>query len=126
MINKFNGEVKNGKFKADEPELFVRSFVQYEGKRVTVTVGRYRKPRSKEENNFFHGVVLPLLSEASGYDTTEIKGIVKFRFGIKHTSELSTVEFENFVEIVRWWAVAPIEEGGSGLDCIIPLPEQVE
>ncbi len=126
MILKFHGEVKNYHFIPDDRTAFKNAFIEHESKRVTVSVGRQRKTRSTPENRYAHGVVFKLLSEASGYDVQEIKGIVKYRFGIKKTSELNTVQFEEFMNNCRWWGVASIEDGGSGLDCYIPLPNEAE
>lgn len=126
MKHKFHGKAENWKFVPDTPLAFKGAFIELEGKRVTVTVGRERKERSVNENNYFHGVVCQLLSEVSGYDPEEMKGILKFRFGVKHTSELNTVDFENFMAQCRWWAIASEADGGSGLNCYIPLPNEAE
>ena len=126
MKYKFHGLAKDWKFVADTPLLFRASFIELEGKRVTVTVCQERKERSVPENNYFHAVVCNLLCDETGYDLQEMKGILKFRFGIKKTSELNTVQFEEFMANCRRWAITPIEEGGSGLNCYIPLPGEVE
>jgi hypothetical protein len=73
--------------------------------------------RSNPQNSYFHAVVIPILSEYTGYDHAEIKGIVKYKFKVKHTSDLSTVEFEKFMSDVRMWA-------SRDLGCYVPSPNE--
>lgn len=119
MILKFHGEVKNGKFKPDIPEAFRDSFLEHEGKRVTLTVGRQKKQRTLPQNSYLHGVVIKMLSDHLGYDPKEMKGIVKYIFNVKHTSDLSTVEDEELCERVRRWAA-------QEFNLVIPDPNQAD
>lgn len=80
-------------------------------------IKRDKKHRSNAENSYFHGVVLPILSEHTGYDVYEMKGIVKYRFGVKKTSSLTTAEFEKFMSDVRQWA-------SYELSCFVPTPNE--
>ena len=75
------------------------------------------KNRSNPQNSYFHGVILPVLSEYTGYSNDEMKGVVKWKFGIKSTAALTTLEFEKFCEDVRRWASAE-------LGCDIPEPNE--
>lgn len=119
MILKFHGTVEQGKFSPDNPENFKKSFIQYEGKRVTVTVGKERKGRTIPQNSYLHGVVIKGLADYLGYELQEMKGIIKFIFKVKHTSDLSTVEDEELCERIRRWAVKEFAY-------IIPLPNEIE
>jgi len=91
-------------------------------------------PRSNPQNRYFHGVVIPILSEHTGHTPEECKEIVKSLFlkkettiktktGLKNikyvkgTSKLRTDEFEIFMERVRIWASVE-------LGCYIPLPNE--
>ena len=118
MILKFHGDVKQGKFLPDQPETFKDSFREHEGRRVTVTVGRQKKQRSIPQNSYIHGVVIKMLSDYLGYEPREMKGIIKWVFKIKHTSDLSTVEDEELCERVRRWAA-------QKFNLVIPDPDQV-
>ena len=73
--------------------------------------------RSNPQNAYLHGVILPILSEYTGYDQDEMKAVIKWKFKVKHTSDLSTVEFEKFVSDVRMWA-------SRDLKCWIPEPNE--
>jgi len=75
------------------------------------------KGRSNPQNRYFHGVVLPLLSDCTGYTDEEMKGIVKYKFGIKSTSALTTIEHEEFMSKIRMWA-------SRDLECWIPEPHE--
>lgn len=90
-----------------------------------------RDKRSNRQNRYFHGVVLPLLSEETGFTTNEIKSLLKNMFLgyqkllpnglevdlIKGTAELDTKEFEEFLEKVRRFSA-------QELDVQIPMPNE--
>jgi hypothetical protein len=71
--------------------------------------------RSNPQNRYLHGVILPILADHTGYEIDEIKAVLKWKFKIKHTSSLSTKEFEDFLSKVRMWASAE-------LGCFCPEP----
>jgi len=83
------------------------------------------RSRSKNQNDYFHGVILPILSEFTGYEQKDMKGVVKFRFGIKSTAELSTAEFEKFMSDIRRWAGDKDSDLNNGeTSCYIPEPNE--
>ena len=92
------------------------------------------KQRSNPQNKYFHGLVLPIIAEHTGYSTDEVKDLVKSMFlkremmvktkeGMKEVSTvrgsavLSTKEFEKFMEDIRRWA-------SFELGLFIPLPNE--
>ena len=93
------------------------------------------KIRSIPENNYYWGVVIPLISETSGYSKNETHDLLKSLFlkdvrhiklpngtvkevtKIKSTAELKTTEFEEFLTECRTWASLELE-------CFIPLPNE--
>lgn len=84
--------------------------------------------RSNPQNRYFHGCVLPILSEHTGYDENEMKAVIKWQFGIRHSSDLNTKEFETWMGMVRKWVASPDSEfnkkfGTDGL--FIPEPNQL-
>lgn len=117
MKLKFHGQVSSGKFYPDQIANFKNSFAQFEGKRVTVTVGRQGKSRTLPQNNYLHGVIIKTLSDYLGYEPKEMKGIIKWHFGIKHTADLTTVEAEELYERIRRWAA-------QEFNVVIPDPDQ--
>ena len=75
------------------------------------------KQRSNLQSRYFHGVILPILSDHTGYTEEEMKAVLKYKFHIKHTSELDTASFEEFMSEIRRWASAELE-------CWIPEPNE--
>lgn len=89
------------------------------------------KFRSQNENRYFHGVVLPLLSDFTGHPSEDIKYALKQHFGWMKTkemfgkiqevpmstSEMSTTEFEQFMTQIRMF--------GDTIGVYIPTPNEV-
>lgn len=126
--------VKDGKVTPDNPEYFKGMFKQFNGKHITVTVGRYRKPRSNEENNYYFGVVVKMIADDIGEESENVHESLKSLFltdiryikvrgklvkitKVKSTTDLSTLEMEDYLERIRRWA-------SELLGIVIPLPEQ--
>jgi hypothetical protein len=97
-------------------------------KRVDVTIREHKSQRSSNQNNYYWGVVLPILGDYFGYDTDEMHEALKIKFLSKgacdiptarSTTKLNTGEFEDFLERVRRWALT--EYGVN-----VPLPNEAE
>lgn len=90
--------------------------------------------RSNPQNKYFHGQVLPIIADYTGYTISEAKDLVKSMFlrkeymittksGVKEvaavrgSAELSTAEFEKFMADIRQWA-------SRDLGIFIPEPNQ--
>ena len=98
-----------------EPEAWRAELRKHSGHEVFLELKRYRKIRSLNQNSFFHGPVLEHLAEWTGMTTQEVKDGLKERFlgvirvlpngkewrTIRGTSELTTTEWEAFMEKVR-------------------------
>lgn len=87
-----------------------------------------KKPRSIEENKYYWGCPIQILSEFFGYEPEEMHEVLKYQFlqdrsgrfpRVKSTTELSTVEFEDYMSRIRRWA--SIE-----FSVYIPKPNEVE
>lgn len=116
-----HGTVKDGKFVPENPEYFRNIFQNFEGKRITMTINRFKKPRSDEQSNYYWGVIVKMISEETGEEKdavheslkalflTEVryvrvnKRLVKFT-KVKGTSALDTIEFNEYQEHCRKWA----------------------
>lgn len=98
----------------------------------TEILDKKEKTRSNPQNRYYRGVVVPLLSQETGYTTDEIHEILKYKFlyrqatlGEKElgyavsTTELSTAEFEDYLSRIRTWASAD-------LSIFIPEPNEYE
>lgn len=131
----FHGKVEGGKFRPEDEAGYELAPLSLEGKRVTITIGRYRKPRSNEENRYYWGVVCQMIAEEMGEDAEYIHELLKslllkeiiykeingkmMRFErIKSTAELSTFEFEEYAEAARRWAA-------TELQIVIPEPQKI-
>lgn len=122
-------EVREGRLLIDSSEG-LRAIAKLEGRRVTMEVEPWRKSRSAQQNRYFHGVVLAILGEHCGYHKDEMRAALAHKFlsdiddrtglmRIRGTSELNTVEFEEFMARVRQWA-------GEELGVAIPLPHEYD
>ena len=105
-----------------------------DGTLLDVEVRRQQKTRSSEENRYYWGVVLKMLSENIGeYTKDEWHGFMNSRFlkqvvnvggkvnldYVTSSAIISTKEFEEYLEEIRRWAATTF-----GLD--IPEPNEVE
>ena len=83
------------------------------------------KPRSLKENNYYWGIVLTLLAEATGFTPEEAHDAMRWKFlrkgqrfeTVRSTTGLTTNEFEEYLEKIRLFAA-------QELNCIIPLPNE--
>ena len=113
LIKSHKGTVAEGKFKPDDAMAFRLDFCRHEGKRVTVSVKRETKKRSNNQNRYYWGVVIALLSDAAGYTPDEMHDALRMEFlrinkgsnpklpTIRSTTELSTAEMERYLDACR-------------------------
>ena len=117
----------NGKLEFENISAFARKLAELKGERVQILVERRKKHRSIAENNYYWGVVIPLLCDHFGYFEEEMHDVIKLKFlyefdkrtglaRIRSTANLTTVEFEDLMTKIRTWAS---EEG-----VFIPLPNE--
>ena len=107
-------KIENGKIIFFNSELLRNYLKAYEGKHLNVTFKLPSKNRSNNQNSYYWGVVLPLIAEWVGEETTEeIHETMKSMFNIdrnkkipivKSTVILSTVEFNEYLEKIIIWA----------------------
>lgn len=123
-VLKFDGSVSGGKFIPDQPEAFLNHVKKLEGERVVATLKKYRKydQRSNDQNRYYWGVVIKMLSDELGYTPDEMHEAIKYQFlaepkEVKRkdgerkimiipgsTSSLSTGDFEGLMSKIRSWA----------------------
>jgi len=135
MIPKFMGKFGEDKqphlFEKEEARL-TRYLAKFKpGHLIYITVGRVkeRKPRSLEQNAYYHGVVLDILCREIGYDHDEMHDALRYKFlsyenvdGLKailSTTQLTTREFEIYLKRIRRWA-------SMDMNIIIPKPNEVQ
>jgi len=115
MINKRHfGSVKGSRFIPDDPQSFRDAFLFYDGSRVEVTVKPRTKNRSNQQNKYYWKVVVRLIGEHLGYSDNEMHEVLKHEFlrqdgKVISTTDLTTQEFEEYMENVKRWAVSEFQ-----------------
>jgi len=127
MNLKFYGAILHDKVVLQTPAAFKAYVKTFEGKQIELTVGSVKKSRSNNQNRYYWGVVVTMLSDETGYSTDEMHDALRMLFlqdrtkkipTIKSTTDLSTVEFEDYLAKIRQWAA-------ETLNCVIPDPNEV-
>jgi len=95
-----------------------------------------RSDRSTQQNSYYWGVIVDLISGETGYTPDETHDLIKSTFlknkkvlvvnnkptevvSIKSTTDLSTKQMEEFLSFVRMWA-------SQELGLFLPLPNEAE
>lgn len=118
-----------GELIIDNIVLYKQYLLNLKNSSVTISIKKYRnKNRSLNQNSYYHGVVLFMLSNHLGYTQNELHDALKIKFlpnktekGLiiyKTTSDLTTAEFEEYMIKIREWA-------SSYLNFYIPQPNEV-
>jgi len=130
VLKRFLGKVPKGKLKLvlHDREEFMQNLANFDGKDVWITIDRVFRQRTEAENRYYWGVVVKILAEHLGYTKDEMHDALRWEFlrvehdkgppTVRSTTSLSTVEFEEYLEEIRFWAWDQFE-------CMIPLPHEV-
>lgn len=122
----FVGTIEKGQLNVDFQANFNRYLTTLEGQRVTIEVKKFRKNRTDQQNRFWWGVVINILSKHTGYEPEEMHDAIKIKFlpvekmGLisgRSTARLNTAEFNDLIERVQRWAA-------QDLQVYIPDPEE--
>ena len=132
MIPVFLATIQKGRLVFNNPDGFEKYLYRLNDKSVDVVVRLPRKERSSNQNKYYFGVVVSLLSEHTGYTPEEVHEFLKLKFLSKiivlagkderiprSSTELSTLEWEKWMTEIREWAA-------QELSLSIPLPREVE
>lgn len=122
-----SGEIRPEK--VNETKGRLQRFVPKKDRRVTVTVGRYVKPKSNPQLALFHGPILSAWSEFCGYDLYEMKRELKraflkpqlavSRLTGEETSELPSLADLNVEEMTKFLDVCIREGHQRGIEFAI-------
>ena len=127
-VTTFTGFVSDaGKLTLDWPTQFRAYLKHLAGQEVEIDIRKRRSKRSTRQNNYWHGVVLPLLCEHTGYTPDEMHEALKAKFlgvedlstglrKIGSTAKLTTLDFADLTDRVVLWSA-------EHLGVIIPPPE---
>jgi len=133
LIRKFFAQVDNGKITIRQADRTAyQSLLQkFEGKSIIISLSLPHKNRTISENRYYWGVVVEILANFFGYTKHECHDALKHKFlsvpgdimpgklpVVKSTAELSTTEFEEYLDNIRTWALLDL-----GIN--IPLPNEV-
>ena len=131
MERKFQAKIVNNNIQFSEKV----DFRKFEGKNVDIVIS-FDKSRTLSQNNYYWGVIVPLIAEEMGDDTESVHEILKHKFlkktkTIKNrkgneeqiekvisTTKLTTKQFIQYIDSVKRWA-------SSFLGLYIPDPGEV-
>ena len=124
--------IEKGRILYGDPVQYSRVLSALEGQEVSVSIKPRHKSRSDRQNKYYWGVVNELLALYTGYSRDEMHEILRGKFlsdsksiagediTFSHsTTELSTVEFEEYLSHIREWASVK-------LNVFIPAPNEVD
>ena len=129
--------VDGGRLKIRNRRLFDAEIASLrDGWEVQIAVKRLRATRSLEQNAYYFGVVVQLLSQHTGYTPDEIHDLLKAKFIPKRlavcdgngviqdeivlggsTRKMNKLEFGEYIDSIREWAA-------ETLDLVIPDPDK--
>lgn len=122
-------KVEKGKLVYYNPNSWNKELVRLEGGLVQITIEKRKRPRSNEQNRYYWGVVVRIISDHLGYTPEEAHTALRGHFLtvltdktlplIKSTTDLSTVEFEAYMTKIREWASIEFQ-------MYIPEPNEVD
>jgi hypothetical protein len=122
---RFSAEVRDGKALWYDPRRVAEFIRTLEGSRVTINIEPWQERHSDNQQRFYRGVVLPTISEHTGYEPSEVHAILGGLFlmvekngrnFVQSTSTLSKEAFSGFLDqVIRWAAIE--------LQCVIEDPQ---
>jgi hypothetical protein len=133
VIPKFFGKKIDGKFKFDrgEENRYHAYLYKYKnGAEMFLVLGHKTKAtvRSAQQNRYYWGVVVDLLSVHTGYTPDEMHEALKWKFLIIHrdglpdtvksTAKLTIYEFMEYIDNIQKWAA-------RDMGCVIPDPDGI-
>lgn len=131
-----NGVIESGRLKVRRLTTFQEGIAGFkEGTEVRVVVEKKTATRSLNQNAWYWGCIVELISEHTGYTADEIHDVLKAKFIPKRlavadgngeikgefviggtTTRLNTLEFGQYCESIRQWAA-------EDLGVVIPDPQ---
>lgn len=131
------GQIRNGRIHFHNRRWFDEAIRRFrDGAEVEIEVSRRRATRSINQNAYYFGVVLQLISDYTGYTVDELHDAMKAKFIPKKlafcdgngvvqdelvlggsTRKMTTIEFHDYIEQIRRFAA-------ESLDVNIPDPDE--
>lgn len=129
------GIVRSGRLEVRQRQSFTAALKRLKDGEVSITIARKRAARSTQQNRWYWGVIVEMLSEHTGFTPDEMHDVLKAKFLPKKlavtdgngeikgefviggtTTRLNKLEFGEFCEAVRRWAA-------EDLGLVIPDPD---
>lgn len=140
---KFPVTITGGSVVFEDREAFDTHLIPYEGKEMDIILKRRVKERSRQEEKFYHSVVVKMVAEAMDITREETHKFLAGMFltieeesnGFRYTRVMSTTELSDDAYREYWkqcilWAALPTKDNGlsqdSGLNLYIPYPNEVD
>ena len=99
---KFTGKVKDGKLTLDDRRGFKDYLYNLEGY-VTLEIKVSENVRSPQQNAYYI-VIIRTLGKELGYTEHEMHEVIKEKYEIESTKQLSKEEFTELLEKIKRWA----------------------
>jgi hypothetical protein len=115
----FRGKVEGGRIRLDNKDRFRPYLASFEGKRIELIVRERTEQRSEQANAYYHGIVVKMISDATGHDPQETHQRLKDHFKVGTTTKMKTAEFQEYIENCRRFAA-------EFLNLNIPDPNSVD
>ena len=100
---KFAGKIKQGKLTLDD-NLGFRDYLRLIEGDVHLEIKPAEKVRSPQQNAYYR-VIIRLLAKELGYTEAEMHNVIKEKYEIQSTKQLSVPEFTELIEEIKRWAV---------------------
>jgi hypothetical protein len=113
-------------------EAIKRELLSLAGKRTLISIEKYTKKRSTQQNAYYHSVCVKIISDHTGYTIKEVHELLKESFlGTKEikigdktskvpnsTTKLSTTDFMAYIASIQQWA-------SENLQIYLPDPNEL-
>jgi len=141
---KWHGKAKAGTLVFNDPEAVQKHLLVMDDKELDITIKPHTKMRSRQEEKFYHAVVVRMVAEAMDILDQEAHEFLKNSFlrleaitstGVRYhrvlsTTELSSGAYRDYWETcIKWAALPTLPQGlsiNSGLALVIPYPNEVD
>jgi hypothetical protein len=126
------GRIQHGHLKIEGRQVFEQTMARFDDGPVTLRITAGKRSRTSNQNKFFHGVIVKLIAEHTGYSLSEAKDAILLTLipqeitDIKtgeivrvpgHSSRLTVKEFNELIERAL--------QLGAELGVYIPTPDEV-
>ena len=124
----YRAKKEKGKFVIVDEDLMRDEIRTLNDGNYELIIRKQKKHRSLQQNAYYWGVVLKILSIETGHTDEEVHQHMKWRFlrkkggkleTVRSTTDLSTVEMENYLADIRMFSA-------QDLNIQIPEPNEVD